>query len=137
MPPTPPPAIERASAMTSVGSSRRVLVVEDEFLVASTLEEMLDDLGFVVVGPVPRLAEALQVAWEADFDIALLDVNLAGQHVFPVAEALAKRGIPFVFMSGYGSQALPATFKDRPNIGKPFKSDRLSDALVAALGQHA
>src|SRR5438477_10424078 len=102
--------------MTSERPGPRVLVVEDEYLVASMLEEVLVEAGFVVVGPVPRLPEAVVAAGKLEIDVALLDVNLAGQRVFPVAEALERRAIPFIFMTGYGSHTLPPQYKDRPSI---------------------
>src|SRR5882724_4325317 len=123
--------------MTSQCDGRRILVVEDEYLVATMLEEILAEAGFVVIGPLPSLAEAMRAADESEIDVALLDVNLAGQHVYPAAEALERRGIPFIFMTGYGWQALPAKFRARPSVSKPFKSARLLDALASVLGQHA
>ena len=113
---------------------RRVLVVEDEYMVAALLEEILAEAGFVVIGPMPRLAQAVLAANETAIDVALLDVNLAGQHVFPAAEALERRGIPFIFMTGYGLRILPAQFNSRPSIGKPFRSAGLLQVLSTVLG---
>jgi DNA-binding response OmpR family regulator len=116
------------------GSGRRVLLVEDEFVVALMMEELLSDAGFVVVGPVPRLQEAVQAACALDIDIALLDVDLGGLLVFPAAEALAQRGIPFIFMTDRVSHALPEEFGDRPNLDKPFLPARLLGTIETALG---
>ena len=83
----------------------RVLLVEDESMVALLLEDMLTELHHEVVGPVARLDKALEIAqWQA-LDVALLDVNLNGEEIYPVAEALAVREIPFVFVTGYGKGA--------------------------------
>lgn len=106
----------------------RVLVVEDEFLVATMIEECLLGLGYEVAGIKPSLADALAAVDENGFDLAMLDMNLAGTSSTPVAEALAERGIPFMFMTGYGAAGVPDEFHDRQIMQKPF---RLSDLQVA------
>jgi CheY-like chemotaxis protein len=119
----------------------RVLVVEDELLVAMVVENILGHAGCLVVGPFRQVRKAIEAARMEAIDIALLDVNLAGERVFPVAEVLAQRGVPFVFMTGYGPGVLPAQYADRPMVGKPFKApdliDRLSNALCAHPAQGA
>ncbi len=114
--------------------ARRVLIVEDEALVAMLVEEMLTDLGFEVVGPAMRLQRALQLARQEDFDVAVLDVNLANEQSFPVAEALRERGIPFIFATGYGSKGLTETFRDSITLQKPFEARQLEQALSRAIG---
>ena len=86
---------------------KRVLVVEDEMLVALLIEDLLTDLGCIVLGPFNTVAKALRAALMEGFDLALLDVNVAGEKIFPVADALAARHIPFLLMSGYGENAIP------------------------------
>src|SRR5437588_2254235 len=103
----------------------RVLLVEDEIMVALLLEDMLAELGHEVVGPVARLDEALEMAQGQALDIALLDVNLNGKEIYPVVEALAARDIPFVFVTGYGKGALRAPYRHRPTLQKPFRRDDL------------
>lgn len=103
----------------------RVLVVEDEMLIALEIEESLRSLGCVVVGPVGKLDAALRLAREEELDAAILDVTIRGGDVFPVAEELLARGIPFVLASGYGDWALPAPFRDRPRLTKPFARHEL------------
>ena len=103
----------------------RILVVEDEMMIALLIEETLQELGCVVVGPVSTLAAALLLAREAALDAAILDVTIRGGHVYPVAEALRVRGIPFVLASGYGDWALPGVVQDRPRLTKPFTSREL------------
>jgi CheY-like chemotaxis protein len=99
----------------------RVLVVEDSLLVAEVIAETLTNCGCAVVGPVPRLQRALPLARAESLNGAVLDVNLAGEFCFPIAEALEARGVPFVFLTGYGDlDALPARFRGRPVLGKPF-----------------
>lgn len=117
-------------------SGKRVLVVEDEFLVALGLEDNLRSLGCVVVGPAANLAAALQAAAHEAVDAAILDVNLAGEPVFPAAEVLADRGIPFIFCSGYsGSGRLPHRFCDVPRVSKPYTSRVIAEALADLLAE--
>ncbi len=111
----------------------RVLVVEDEFLVATLIEDMLVDAGCVVAGPIPRLSEALDAAGSGTFDAAVLDVNLGGDRVYPVADALSRRNVPFVFVTGYSSGALPDVHAERPRLCKPFKMADLLDKLSSVL----
>lgn len=112
----------------------RVLVVEDEAAIAMLLEDMLIDFGCEIVGPVARLAAALASVESEDFTIAILDVNLAGEPIYPMAEALARRGIPFVFSTGYGSTGIKDPFRDRPCVQKPYTQSELKRTLLAALG---
>jgi CheY-like chemotaxis protein len=91
--------------MTAALEGLRVLVVEDEFLVAMLIEDMLRSAGCVVSGPVPRLAAALDAVNGGTFDAAVLDVNLAGDRIDPVADVLCRRNVPFVFVTGYGTVA--------------------------------
>jgi CheY-like chemotaxis protein len=111
----------------------RVLVVEDEVAISLLLEDMLLDFGCTVVGPAGRLAAATELATREDLDLAVLDVNLAGQPIYPVAEALAVRGIPFVFSTGYGSAGIDEPYRDRPVLQKPFAQHELERVLKAAL----
>ena len=110
----------------------RILVVEDEYLVADLLENVLEEAGCVVCGPIPRLAEAVEAADTANCDIAVLDVNLAGESVSPVADILARRKVPFIFITGYGQAALPGRHAERPRLGKPFKIADLLRTLSKA-----
>lgn len=111
-----------------------VLVVEDEVTIATMLERAMQELNFTVLGPVGRLAQALQVAQNARFDMALLDVNLRGEKVFPLADFLAERGIPFAFLTGYGRDSLPPRFAQAVVLCKPFNFTELSEAASALQG---
>lgn len=102
-------------------SGLRVLLVEDENLVALLLEDMLAELGHTVVGPVARLDKALEMVQGGAFDVAILDVNINGGEAYPIADALAARGIPFVFSTGYGKKSLREPYSDRPTLQKPFQ----------------
>jgi CheY-like chemotaxis protein len=124
---------EDASALQGA----RILLVEDEALVAMLLEDMLADNGCEVVATAPRLAEALAHAKDTDlkFDLAILDLNLAGENTFSVAQALKDRGTPFVFATGYGAGGLPPEWRDRPTLQKPFTSTDITQVLNETLGK--
>ena len=111
----------------------RVFIVEDETLVAMLLEDMLADLDCTVVGPASRVPSALELAENAEFDVAILDVNVAGQEIYPVAEILARRGIPFAFATGYGNGGVRENWRDRPTVQKPFLRAQIEDVLNQAL----
>jgi len=108
----------------------RVLVVEDEMLVAMLLEDMLSDFGCSIVGPAPTIGEALPLAMEAEIDAAVLDLNLGGQPIFPVADALRARGVPYIFASGYGDSGLSDAHRGAPMLQKPFRQADLEKALA-------
>jgi two-component SAPR family response regulator len=110
-----------------------VIVVEDETLVAILLEDMLTELGCAVLGTAQRVAKAVDLVRKTTPDAAVLDVNIAGEEVYPVAEALAARDIPFVFATGYGIRGLDDSWRDRPIVQKPFQVEQLARALLAAL----
>ena len=113
----------------------RVLFAEDEFFVAEMVEEDLRAAGLTVVGPFTTVARAAQAAREEEFDIALLDINLRGELIYPLAEHLTKRGIPFVFLSGYGGSSLPEKFRTAPRLPKPYDPDALIAELRRAVGK--
>ncbi len=108
---------------------RRVLIVEDEGVVGMLLEDMLTDLGYEVAGVAARLGEGLQKAETEEYDCAILDVNLDGRPSFPIAEALTKRGTPFLFVTGYGAKGLDPDFAGHPVLAKPFLQTELKAAL--------
>ena len=115
--------------MTAALEGVRVLVVEDEYFVAILIEEILESAGCIVMGPHPRLPEALDAVDHEDYDAAILDVNLAGERINPVADALSERNIPFLFVTGYGANGLPGEYAQRPHICKPFRMAELIGAL--------
>jgi CheY-like chemotaxis protein len=117
----------------SATPAKRILVVEDELMIRMLLEDMLGELGYTVTAEAARIEEALDAAKNADFDIAILDVNLNGQPISPVADALVARGMPFVFATGYGERGLPEPYRDRPTLKKPFQMDGLKQMLQIAL----
>jgi len=117
----------------SVLVGKRVLIVEDEMLVALLIEDFLMDLGCSTVGPCGSVEAALNAAQTEVFDLAVLDVNLDGEKVYPVAELLTERQIPFLFLSGYGNEAIPPGRSQWKVCAKPFKADELANMLSAAL----
>jgi CheY-like chemotaxis protein len=115
-------------------SGRRVLVIEDEMMVAMLLQDMLADLGCAVVGPAARVEQALAMIDAAGaLDAAVLDINLNGQQSYSVADALAARSVPFVFATGYGQDSLKNGYRSFPLLQKPFKLSELGDALARLL----
>jgi CheY-like chemotaxis protein len=111
---------------------KRVFVVEDEMMIRMLLDGMLSDLGHSMAAEAGRIDEALEIARDADFDVAILDVNLNGQPITPVVEVLIARGLPFVFATGYGQRGVPEAYRTNPTLQKPFQSEALADALEAA-----
>jgi CheY-like chemotaxis protein len=115
--------------------ARRILVVEDEILIGMLLEDMLTDLGYQVAGTASRVEEALTLARNLPIDAAILDVNVGGTEVFPVADVLAGRSIPFVFATGYGERVLPIAYKERPTLQKPFEQSSLEREIGKLLAR--
>lgn len=108
----------------------KVLVVEDEALIAMYVEDIVSRSGYDVAGVVSNVDDALAFIDDHTIDSAVLDVNLNGHPVYPLAEALARRGIPFVFASSYGARSIPAPYRARPIVQKPFAPSELRRALA-------
>ncbi len=111
----------------------RILVVEDNYLIATMLADVLGAAGWTVIGPVGHLAEAVETAAHQDCDVAVLDINLAGKASYPVAEVLSKRKVPFLFLTGYSAAGVATPFRGRPRLGKPFRTEELLGALTRLL----
>jgi DNA-binding NtrC family response regulator len=120
-------------ATPAILAGRRVLIVEDESLVGILIEEFLYDFGCVPLGPYGNVAEALEAIRSQAFDVAILDIDLNGERSYPIADALAERGVPFLFLSGYGDVGVPVEYADRKVCAKPFTGDGLATLLAAAL----
>jgi CheY-like chemotaxis protein len=119
-------------------AGKRILVVEDEMIVAMLIEDILADAGATVVGPAARVARALDLLEEEEaLDGALLDVNLAGEMTTPVAEELRRRGIPFAFATGYGAAGVPEGFAGQPLLQKPFQEHDLNRVMAEVLARRA
>lgn len=116
-----------ATAATMQG--KRILVVEDEYFIAKSLARDLQRAGAAVIGPVPTVAEALDLIGDGAFDGAVLDVNLRGEMAYPIADALAERRVPFVLATGYSADVLPRRYAAVPRCDKPVEPDALAAAL--------
>jgi CheY-like chemotaxis protein len=115
---------------TSGGS---VFLVEDEVMIRMMVADMLEELGYSVVAEAGEINDALKLAQSAEFDLAILDVNVNGKVISPVADLLAARNRPFIFATGYGSSGLPAEYRDRPALQKPFQIETLARMIDHAL----
>lgn len=115
--------------------SPRVLIVEDETLVSMLIEDMVCDCGGQVVGPAATFNRAAALATEADLDLAILDVNMAGLVIYPVADILRQRGIPFIFVTGYDPSIVPAPYRHVPVLLKPFSYETFSETFDAAVAE--
>lgn len=113
----------------------RVLLVEDQMIVALQIEDMLRAVGCEVVGPVGTLQAAITLAQAEALDVALLDINLDGEKVYPTAEELQARGIPFILASGYGESTLPEKWRDQPRLSKPFRREQLEQLLRSVISR--
>jgi CheY-like chemotaxis protein len=122
-------------SMNADGFGLRVLVVEDEGLVAMLLEDMLADLGHEVVAIAARMDRAAELVSTANVDIAILDMNLNGEHTAPLGSTLAARGVPFIFATGYGRESLPEPLRGATIIQKPFQQGTLDRALRTAMAR--
>ncbi|TJZ91423.1 response regulator [Paracoccus gahaiensis] len=109
----------------------RVLVVEDEMMIAMDMDDMLVEMGFEVVGPAAWLDRGMELARQESFDLAVLDVNLAGETSFPIAEILRDRGIPFLFATGYGAAGLTETYAGTTTLQKPVEFSQLKAAIAS------
>ncbi len=112
---------------------KRILVVEDEALIAVMVEDMLTEMGSVVIGPAGTIEAALAFARSEEIDAAVLDVNVRGERIDPVADALMSRGVPVLFATGYGEVRL-ASGAATTVIDKPYTQEKLARGLAAALG---
>ncbi|MGZ3285532.1 MAG: HWE histidine kinase domain-containing protein, partial [Xanthobacteraceae bacterium] len=130
-------AEDRPALPLRLATGNRVLLVEDEILVAMMMKDILAEFGFSVIGPFSRVAEAMVAAVHEDFDAGIIDVNLGGEFVYPVADVLVARDIPFVFVTGYGVESIEDRFAHVPIIKKPVQRAVLQKIFVAAEGEPA
>ena len=125
-------ATAKPSAAALAG--RHILIVEDEMIIALALADMVAELGCTSV-MASRVAKAVPLVTTQTFDAAILDMNLAGEAGYPIAEALDSRGIPFIIATGYGAEGIEAEYRDRPMLPKPYLPEHVEAALLKALGQ--
>ena len=118
-------------------AGRRVLVVEDEYLIATSVALAFEDAGAEVIGPAPSVGQAMAlIEGQPDIHIGLLDVNLGGELVYPVADALGDRGVPFMFVTGYDAPAIPSKYEDVPRLEKPIPADDVLRAVSRSINSH-
>lgn len=110
----------------------RVLIVEDESLLSMMMEDILCDLGWEVPANVSSISAALHALHDEEFDLALLDVNIAGEDVFPVADILSDRNVPVVFTTGYGARGIREDLRHHLVLEKPFTLDQLTRTMLIA-----
>jgi DNA-binding NtrC family response regulator len=112
-----------------------VFLVEDEALIRMMLVDMVEELGHRVVAEAANIEAASALAETADFEIAILDVNVGGERIDPIAEIIAGRRLPFIFASGYGAAGAPENFRQRPILQKPFQLEWLGKTIEETLGK--
>jgi DNA-binding response OmpR family regulator len=125
------------SPMPASERKHRILIVEDEAMISMLLEDMVLECGGELVGPVARFDDALALAHQAEFGVAVLDLNLNGTLSYPIAEVIRERGIPVIFATGYGASGLLGRFRDCPTLQKPFSQQDFADAVAAACREQA
>jgi len=114
-------------------SSGSVFLVEDEVMIRMMVADMLEELGYKVAAEAGDIDEALRLARSTEFDLAILDVNVNGKVISPVADLIQAKGRPFIFATGYGSSGLPEQYRDRPALQKPFQVEALSKTIESVL----
>ncbi|MGH7246622.1 MAG: hypothetical protein ACREH9_00820, partial [Pseudomonadota bacterium] len=118
-------------AATTTAAKSRVLLVEDEALVAMMIQECLTEFGYQVIGPIGTAAEAAARAEDAQFEAAVLDINLGDGAIYPGADVLAARGVPLVFVTGYDADSVDARFRDIPILQKPIEREDMKKIFIA------
>lgn len=122
------------SGTREAGSTRTsILLVEDEIMIRMMVADMLQELGYVIAGEAGDIDEAVRLVQATDFDIAILDVNVNGKVITPVAELISARNRPFIFATGYGSSGLPPEYRDRPALQKPFQLETLAQVISSTM----
>ena len=106
-----------------------VFLVEDEVMIRMMVADMLEELGYSVAAEAGEIGEAMKLAETAEFDLAILDVNVNGKMISPVADLIKARQRPFIFATGYGSSGLPEEYRDRPALQKPFQIETLAKII--------
>jgi CheY-like chemotaxis protein len=114
-------------------SGGSVFLVEDEVMIRMMVADMLEELGYKVAAEAGDIVEAMRLAQSTEFDFAILDVNVNGRVISPVADVIKAKGRPFIFATGYGSSGLPEQYRDRPSLQKPFQLDALGRTIESAL----
>ncbi|MDR6992920.1 response regulator [Luteimonas sp. 3794] len=114
-----------------IDTAAAILIVEDESILAMLLEDFLDDLGYTPPAVASNVSQALRILDTRVIDFAILDINLGGEQSFPIADALDARGIPYIFMTGYGAAGVPERLRDHYILQKPYGAEALKKALAS------
>ena len=114
-------------------SGGSVFLVEDEVMIRMMVADMLEELGYKVAAEAGDIVEAMRLAQSTEFDFAILDVNVNGKVISPVADVIKAKGRPFIFATGYGSSGLPEEYRDRPSLQKPFQIEILEKMIDTVL----
>ena len=122
-----------SSMMASLQQSYSVFLVEDEVMIRMMVADMLEELGHSIAGEAGEISQAIRLAQSTDFELAILDVNVNGKVITPVAELINARHRPFIFATGYGSSGLPEEYRDRPALQKPFQLETLAQMITSAM----
>ena len=123
--------------MTSALAGKRILVVEDEYFIASDIKRALQKAGAVPVGPVGDLMAGLSLIDRQPVDAALLDINLEGATSYGIADRLDQQSTPYIFLTGYDGSALPRAYRDTPRVAKPYAVEHVLGALERAVRSEA
>ena len=123
--------------MTKRPAGSSVFLVEDEVMIRMMVADMLQELGYRVAAEAGEINEAIRLAQSTDFDLAILDVNVNGMVISPVADLIRARNLPFIFATGYGSSGLPEEYRDRPALQKPFQIETLARVIDNTLNSTA
>ena len=119
--------------MTASTPNGAVFLVEDEVMIRMMVADMLEELGYTVSAEAGEIGEAIRLAQTSYFDVAILDVNVNGKVISPVADVIKARNRPFIFATGYGSSGLPEEYRDRPALQKPFQMETLAKMISSTL----
>ena len=119
--------------MASLQQSCSVFLVEDEVMIRMMVADMLEELGHSIAGEAGEIGQAIRLAQSTEFDLAILDVNVNGHMITPVAELIQARNLPFIFATGYGVAGVPAEYRDRPTLQKPFLTEKLAEMISRTL----
>jgi CheY-like chemotaxis protein len=124
------PTSQTVEIRKSIPDARQVLLVEDEALIGMMMVDILSELGYSVIGPITNVSEASTAAKSGNFEYAVLDINLKGELVYPVADLLIKAGVPFVFVTGYSAERIDKRYSVVPTLQKPLQKKDLQNAFA-------
>jgi DNA-binding NtrC family response regulator len=119
--------------MTPLRPGCSVFLVEDEVMIRMMVADMLEELGHSLAGEAGEISHAIKLAQSTEFELAILDVNVNGHMITPVAELIRARNLPFIFATGYGAAGVPAEYRDRPTLQKPFLIEKLAEMICRTL----